>query len=599
MVIYDRTYEAMLDSDATTGVGKRSGSTLNPQNMTAKERSALKKSIASKTKAAGVSTTTALTIAESAISAIQQGADAASAIQAAASAAATQAETDLTAAENAADAAKSGELAAKAAEDAARIQAELDALKKAQEAAEKAAADALKKLQEDAAKAAADADAKAKAAAEAAERAAAEAAAKAKAAQDEADAKAKEAEAKAKEAEAKAKAAQDAADKASAEAKEALDKAAAEAKAAAEKAAAEALAEKKRLEEEAERLRQEAIKAAAEAEAKVKAAEAAAAAIAASKNINTTGSTPITVAGPFDTVIGPASAADIAAAKQKEENAKLAKEEARQSVITTLTERFSRYGLQSLIPKIKDLAVIGATEATVSLQLQETEEYKTRFAANEERIKKGLQVLTAGEYLAAEDSYRQILRAYGLNEFATDAYVQKFIENDVSSSELSNRVATAVQRVQNADPTVLKTLKDYYGIGEADAVGYILDPNQQINKIERQVAAAEIGTAARIQGIEAGVGVAEQLAAQGISQAEARKGYATIADILPTAEKLSQIYGEVETTYGLAEAEQEVFNQLASAQRRREQLMKREMAQFSGQSGLGRTSLTSMDRGQF
>lgn len=288
------------------------------------------------------------------------------------------------------------------------------------------------------------------------------------------------------------------------------------------------------------------------------------------------------------------AAANIAAANAAKET-----ESKRQSIIATLTDRFNKYGLSSLVNKIRELAVDGATEATITLALQETPEYQQRFAANAERLKKNLQVLTPAEYLNLEDGYRQVLRAYGLKQFDTDEYVRQFISNDVSAAELSDRVVTAVQRVQNADPAVGKQLRDYYGIGNADLVAYVLDPNQQLPKIQRQVAAAEIGAAAAVQGITAGVSVAEQLASQGVTQAEARKGYATIADILPTAEKLSAIYGGVEAGYGLGEAEQEVFNSLAEAQRKRERLTSREIAAFSGRSGIARTGLTQTTQGQF
>ncbi len=264
-----------------------------------------------------------------------------------------------------------------------------------------------------------------------------------------------------------------------------------------------------------------------------------------------------------------------------------------QSAIDVLSARFAQYGLQTLVPKIKELAIAGATEDTIALQLQETEEYKTRFSANQDRIKKGISILPHGEYLGLEDKYRQILRAYGLRQFDNDEYVTQFIANDVSAAELSSRVEIAVQRVQNADPAILNTLTRYYGIGTGDLVGYVLDPEKEFAKIERQVASAEIGAAARLQGIEPGVAVAEQLAAQGITKAQAQKGYSTIADILPTADKLSQIYGSVLEGYGLAEAEQEVFNTLASAQRKRQKLAEREAAAFSGSSGTGKTSLMS------
>ena len=282
-----------------------------------------------------------------------------------------------------------------------------------------------------------------------------------------------------------------------------------------------------------------------------------------------------------------ATAAAEAAKRQQAENAMLA-----------VSARFKRYGLDSLVGKIKDLAVSGANESTITLQLQETPEYKQRFRANEDRAKKGLSVLEPGDYINLEDKYRQILRAYGLRQFDNDNYVTQFISNDVSTAELTSRVQMAVQRVQNADPAVYNTLTRYYGIGTNDLVAYALDPDTQFQKIERQIAAAEIGAAARLQGFEPGVAVAEQLASQGITQAEARKGYSTIADILPTAEKLSQIYGKGLESYGLAEAEQEVFNELASAQRKRRKLAEREISSFSGSSGVGRTSLSSQVGGQ-
>jgi hypothetical protein len=153
--------------------------------------------------------------------------------------------------------------------------------------------------------------------------------------------------------------------------------------------------------------------------------------------------------------------------------------------------------------------------------------------------------------------------------------------------------------VQNADPAIVAQLKQYYGIGAPDMVAYVLDPQQQFQKIERQIAASEIGVAAGRQGLTAGVSVAEQLAAQGVTEAEARKGYATIADILPTAEKLSDIYGTTLDEYRQAEGEQEVFNSLASAQRKRQKLTAREIAAFSGSSGTNKTSLTTSSVGQY
>lgn len=495
MRIAGRPGDIMVDSDAETGVGTRSGSELNPANMTARERSAYRASLAKQNKDAETDVNIAIAAAQREIDAVQQTAGSGATYDAAAEQAAREAELALAIAEEQVQNAKIGEQLAKSEEEKA--------------AAEKALADA-------------------KAAAEAAARAAAAAAA-------------------------------------------------------AEQARLQALID--------------AAKNAADAARAQAALDALKASQAAAGNINTSGNVFI----PTSPTAGGQSASDILAKQYAQQQAEAEKQAQmqRESIIATLSDRFTKYNLTGLIPVIKRLAQDGATESTITFALQDTEDYKRRFKANEDRMKKGLSVLSPAEYLNIEDSYRQILRSYGLTQFDNDDYVSQFLANDMSPAELSNRVTTAVQRVRNADPAISKTLKDYYGIGNTDLVAYVLDPSQQFQKIERQVAAAEIGTAARVQGLEAGVAVAEQLAAQGISQAQAQRGYATIADVLPTAEKLSDIYGGVEDEYRQAEAEQEVFNQLASAQRKRQRLTQREIAAFSGQSGIGRTSLTEDTRGQF
>lgn len=293
------------------------------------------------------------------------------------------------------------------------------------------------------------------------------------------------------------------------------------------------------------------------------------------------------------TALTTGNAATAAATKAAE---KLAE---RQSAFDLLRSEMDALGLGALVEPLRGLIQKDVGAAEFAIQLRQSEAYKARFAANEGRLKKGLRILTPGEYLRVEDAYRQTLRTYGLKQFDNDQYVRQFIENDISAAELSDRVSTAVQRVQNADPAISRTLRDYYGIGQTDLVAYVLDPNQQLQKIQRQVAAAEIGTAARKQGLEAGVTVSEQLAAQGISEAQAQRGYATIADILPTSEKLSQIYGATLEGYGQVEAEQEVFNTLASAQRKRQRLIGREAAEFSGQAGVTRGSLGTATGGQY
>jgi hypothetical protein len=266
---------------------------------------------------------------------------------------------------------------------------------------------------------------------------------------------------------------------------------------------------------------------------------------------------------------------------------------ARLDAFNTLSERYKQYGLGGLADVIKKLVIEGASEATITFALQESPEYKERFKANTARLAKGLAVLKPNEYIAVEDSYRQALRAYGLTQFDNDAYVSKFIENDMSPSELNARIQLATERVTNAAPQVRNTLVNFYGLTDVDLIAYTLDPKGQLPQIEKQIATAEIGAAAARQGFQDQVGKAnaEYLRSIGVTQEQAVRGFADIANVLPTATKLTDIYKDGLEGYGLEQAQQEVFGNLASERRKREKLAAAETATFGGKSAMGATAL--------
>jgi len=272
---------------------------------------------------------------------------------------------------------------------------------------------------------------------------------------------------------------------------------------------------------------------------------------------------------------------------RQEETKKLAQE--RLDAFGILKSRYKQYGLESLAEVIKKLVIEGASEATITFALQESAEYKERFKANTARLAKGLRVLEPDEYLSVEDGYRQSLRAYGLTQFDNDAYVSKFIENDVSPTELNSRIQLAAERIVNAAPQVKNTLINYYGLNDVDLIAYTLDPAGQLPQIQKQITTAEIGAAAARQGFQTQFNKsnAEYLASLGVDQQQAVKGFSAIADVLPQAQKLTDIYKDGLEGYGMQEAQQEIFEELASARRKRQKLTARETAQFQGSTGTG------------
>lgn len=270
--------------------------------------------------------------------------------------------------------------------------------------------------------------------------------------------------------------------------------------------------------------------------------------------------------------------------------------------ISELTAAFNSYGLSSLVPVITGFIQQGYTPDTISLKLADTPEYKQRFSANEERRKKGLSVLDPATYLATEESYRTVMRAAGLPEGFYDQPddFSRFISNDVSPAEFKQRVDIAALSVNSADPFFTDSLSKMYNIGAGEMVAYALDPDRALPFITRQVQAAQFGAEAARQGLEITTPMAETYAGLGVTKEEAAKGFEQVAQILPEAERLSQIYQQ-QPAVGLEEATSAVLGgeQSAEYKRRLQKLSQIEQATFAGQSGVGEGSLARQQAGQF
>lgn len=270
--------------------------------------------------------------------------------------------------------------------------------------------------------------------------------------------------------------------------------------------------------------------------------------------------------------------------------------------IEQLSILFKNYGLETLAPKIQDFVKQGYSPDTVTLKLQETPEYQQRFSGNAARIKAGLSVLSPAEYLATEASYRQIMRSAGLPAGFYDSSedFSNFIAKDVAPTELKQRVDLAALSLDNADPYFTKSLQDMYGLSSGEMIAHVLDPERAMPMITRQVQASQFGAAAARQGLNVGKNAAEEFANIGVSQQQAEQGFQQIAQMIPDANKLSNIYGARVGTYGQAEAMAETFGGAGGAEAaiRRKKLSQMETAQFSGSSGTGKSSFAQQQTGQ-
>lgn len=274
-----------------------------------------------------------------------------------------------------------------------------------------------------------------------------------------------------------------------------------------------------------------------------------------------------------------------------------------------LNQQFSEYGLGTLGPKIFDFIQKGYSADTISLLLQDTPEYKQRFAGNEDRRKAGLPVLSPAEYLSTESSYRQIMQQSGLPAGFYDQPedFRNFIGRDVSPTEVKQRTDLAIQNSTLANPSTMRALKELYGVDQEHVAAYFLDPERSAPLLQKQASAAAIGAEALKRGLALS-GSLEDFATAGVTTQQAAAAYGQITKELPQYQQIASQYGEKETQFEMERAllEQNTTGNVAdyggqmteSPQAKLERLASWNRANAQGQVGAARAGIGRSASGQ-
>ena len=205
------------------------------------------------------------------------------------------------------------------------------------------------------------------------------------------------------------------------------------------------------------------------------------------------------------------------------------------------------------------------------------------------------------------EGYKNVATKYNINaKFVSQDYIQGYLKNKRSVADLDELANTARLEAISADPNKVETLKQLGFINAStDLTDFYLDPNVGVEQMKQNVntAAFAIEAVRRANKLtpfsaETAKQYGAQLTAQGLSQAQisalASQGYATIAESLAPATKLSGIYegaaAQGATTIQ-SELEQEQFKGLESERRKR--LTEQEIMAFKKQSGLTSQSLST------
>jgi hypothetical protein len=289
----------------------------------------------------------------------------------------------------------------------------------------------------------------------------------------------------------------------------------------------------------------------------------------------------------------------------------------RRSAFALLEKEFTDNNLTTLVPEIKRFMTEGYGAEEASLLLPTTEAYKTRFAGNEGRKALGLSTYTPGQYLAAEQTYRDLFSQYNLNELANQNTYTALIGGAVSIDEAKARVDNVFSKIDNAPGELKAQLSNYlgsYGVGDATkqrsqiALALMQGP-EGINQLETGLRKAYIRTGAATSNVnvaEENISQLEkQLTTSGYSTEQigniSREAYSTLAETLPSVQKLAEISRQ-DTTGLQEELTQEAFGSTTGTlmpSQRRKKLQEQEQARFTGKSGMSQASLSRSQAGSF
>lgn len=248
------------------------------------------------------------------------------------------------------------------------------------------------------------------------------------------------------------------------------------------------------------------------------------------------------------------------------------------------------WGLAALAPAVLGLLTQGYTQDQVSVLIQDTEQYKQRFAGNQARKANGLAVLSPRDYLSVEAAYRQILSSNGM---PTGFYDQPsdfadWIGRDVAPAEISSRVSEAVQEANRLDAETLATFQAWHGVGPNDLAAFYLDQTRALPLLQKISGSVRIGAQARREGLDVTQGRAEYLA--GIAAGgNFEDMIANVANLTAGGNRLSAIYGGPD--YTQTDAEAEVFSASEASRQKRKTLSDQERGTFSGSSAIGSKTL--------
>ncbi len=202
-----------------------------------------------------------------------------------------------------------------------------------------------------------------------------------------------------------------------------------------------------------------------------------------------------------------------------------------QDAVAYLEELLRSYGLEELGGWAYEQVTSGNSPTMIRQLLWEQPAFKKRFKVIFDRRDRGLPTVSVDEVLDYERKARQLFQAAGLPpgfyDSPDDFY--SFLVNDVSLTELNERVSLARDYVYASASEDKAEMRRLYGLSEGEEVAFVLDRSRALPLIQSRFTSARTAGAA----LRSGYGQltqteAERLTALGVDPSRASQGFAAL-----------------------------------------------------------------------
>lgn len=201
-----------------------------------------------------------------------------------------------------------------------------------------------------------------------------------------------------------------------------------------------------------------------------------------------------------------------------------------------INDQLHQYGLDSLSDWAWQEILAGNSAAKVMQDLRQRPEYKARFPAMDSRRALGLPPISEQQYIESEGTFRDIMRSNGMPPGFWDqpSDYTALIANDISPTELQQRVQDGWAKVTNAPPEVRQVFKDWFGPdGDTALAAYFIDPSKAESVLMKAVETARMGGYANLFGMNVTQTRANQIFDFGKTADQAIQAYGALGNLSP------------------------------------------------------------------